>query len=113
MLILATDMARHNEILDAFKSQISQGFDFAKEEAVNAVNCFYIFNSHFFSVTYKNRVRVNGNLCHVLSVLTQRKFHACKICYGNWKDPHVLKEAMSSHVSHVLVYKCDVIALAL
>ena len=47
MLILATDMARHNEILDAFKSQISQGFDFAKEEAVNAVNCFCIFDSHF------------------------------------------------------------------
>ena len=37
MLILATDMARHNEILEAFKAKVAKGFDFNSDEAVNAV----------------------------------------------------------------------------
>ena len=38
MLVLATDMARHNEILEAFKSKIAKGFDFKSDDAVNSVN---------------------------------------------------------------------------
>jgi len=36
MLILATDMARHSEILETFKSKIDK-FDFANEDHVNSV----------------------------------------------------------------------------
>jgi hypothetical protein len=36
MLILATDMARHSEILEAFKMKVDN-FDFAKEDNVNSV----------------------------------------------------------------------------
>ncbi|CAD5112439.1 DgyrCDS1661 [Dimorphilus gyrociliatus] len=41
MLILATDMARHNEILEAFKSKIGK-FDFSKEDHVNSLKMVLI-----------------------------------------------------------------------
>jgi hypothetical protein len=47
MLILATDMARHSEILEAFKAKIDQ-FDFKNDDHVNSVNEF-IFSSVFLS----------------------------------------------------------------
>lgn len=43
MLILATDMARHNEILEAFKSKCDN-FDFSSDDHLNSV-------SHFFQPT--------------------------------------------------------------
>jgi len=36
MLILATDMARHSEILETFKAKIEK-FDFANEDHLNSV----------------------------------------------------------------------------
>ncbi|KAJ8034461.1 High affinity cGMP-specific 3',5'-cyclic phosphodiesterase 9A [Holothuria leucospilota] len=38
MLILATDMARHSEILEKFKSQINAGFNFKDPEHLNYLN---------------------------------------------------------------------------
>ncbi|XP_030833794.1 high affinity cGMP-specific 3',5'-cyclic phosphodiesterase 9A isoform X2 [Strongylocentrotus purpuratus] len=35
MLIMATDMARHSEILDQFKAQVESGFDFSNQEHLN------------------------------------------------------------------------------
>lgn len=35
--ILATDMARHNEILDQFREAIEEGFDFTNKVHVNLV----------------------------------------------------------------------------
>ncbi|XP_063960287.1 high affinity cGMP-specific 3',5'-cyclic phosphodiesterase 9A-like [Lytechinus pictus] len=35
MLIMATDMARHSEILDQFKAQVEGGFDFENQEHLN------------------------------------------------------------------------------
>ena len=40
MLILATDMARHSEILESFKSKVDQ-FDFSNEDHVNSVGAHY------------------------------------------------------------------------
>ena len=40
MLILATDMARHSEILEAFKSKLDH-FDFKNDDHVNSVNIFF------------------------------------------------------------------------
>lgn len=37
MLVLATDMARHSEILESFKSKLDN-FDFTNDDAVNSVN---------------------------------------------------------------------------
>ena len=37
-LILATDMARHSEILDKFKSQVEGNFDFNSAEHLNSVS---------------------------------------------------------------------------
>ena len=36
MLILATDMARHSEILETFKAKLDK-FDFANEDHLNSV----------------------------------------------------------------------------
>lgn len=41
MLILATDMARHNEILEAFKLKCDV-FDFTLDDHLNSVNCFVL-----------------------------------------------------------------------
>ena len=40
MLILATDMARHSEILESFKSKLDN-FDFKNEDHLNSVSFFY------------------------------------------------------------------------
>jgi len=40
MLILATDMARHGEILVSFKDKIEFGFDYKDKEHVDTVICF-------------------------------------------------------------------------
>ena len=45
MLILATDMARHSEILDQFKKYVKNGFEISNEEHLNYVS---IFISIFF-----------------------------------------------------------------
>jgi len=37
MLILATDMARHSEILETFKAKVDQ-FDFSNEDHLNSVS---------------------------------------------------------------------------
>ncbi|QQP49841.1 High affinity cGMPspecific 3'_5'cyclic phosphodiesterase 9Alike, partial [Caligus rogercresseyi] len=42
ILILATDMARHAEILDAFKQKIDDGFDFKSEEHLNSLKMILI-----------------------------------------------------------------------
>ena len=41
MLILATDMARHSEILESFKSKLDN-FDFKNEDHLNSVSFFFI-----------------------------------------------------------------------
>lgn len=38
MLILATDMARHAEILENFKKRTEEGFDFSKKEHTDTVS---------------------------------------------------------------------------
>ena len=38
MLIMATDMARHSEIIDQFESQVKDGFDFKNQEHLNYVS---------------------------------------------------------------------------
>ena len=40
MLILATDMARHSEILESFKSKLDS-FDFKNEDHLNSVSYFH------------------------------------------------------------------------
>ena len=42
MLILATDMARHSEILESFKAKLDS-FDFTQEDHLNSVS--FIYNS--------------------------------------------------------------------
>lgn len=37
MLILATDMARHGEIMESFKEKLASGFDFANKEHMDTV----------------------------------------------------------------------------
>jgi hypothetical protein len=37
MLILATDMARHAEIMDSFKDKLATGFDFNSKEHMDTV----------------------------------------------------------------------------
>lgn len=45
MLILATDMARHSEILESFKAKVDN-FDFSSDEHVNAVGVAYVVISY-------------------------------------------------------------------
>lgn len=40
--ILATDMARHNEILAQFKDAAADGFDFSNRTHVNLVSCYLL-----------------------------------------------------------------------
>lgn len=47
-LILATDMARHGEILDSFKQKVDN-FDFTNEEHVTCVCIHYAFQDHVAS----------------------------------------------------------------
>ncbi|XP_070549425.1 high affinity cGMP-specific 3',5'-cyclic phosphodiesterase 9A-like isoform X3 [Ptychodera flava] len=42
MLILATDMARHSEIVDSFKSKVENGFDFSNEDHLNSLKMVLI-----------------------------------------------------------------------
>lgn len=42
MLILATDMARHSEILESFKTKVAEGFDFTIDEHLNSVNDVFL-----------------------------------------------------------------------
>lgn len=37
MLILATDMARHGEIMESFKEKLNAGFDFHSKEHTDTV----------------------------------------------------------------------------
>lgn len=47
-LILATDMARHGEILDSFKQKVDN-FDFTNEEHVTCVCIHYVSKDHIAS----------------------------------------------------------------
>lgn len=47
-LILATDMARHGEILDSFKQKVDN-FDFTNEEHVTCVCTHYALQVHIAS----------------------------------------------------------------
>ena len=38
MLILATDMARHGEIIESFKTKVEGGFDLSNEEHLKTVS---------------------------------------------------------------------------
>ena len=38
MLILATDMARHAEIMDSFKDKLAANFDFSNKEHMDTVS---------------------------------------------------------------------------
>lgn len=49
-LILATDMARHGEILDSFKQKVDN-FDFTNEEHVTCVRIHYCL--HLLCSTHK------------------------------------------------------------
>ena len=61
MLILATDMARHSEILEAFKAKIEKGFDFTNEDHLNSVNCSpFTFRS--FSCIYSDYISLEEHL---------------------------------------------------
>ncbi len=51
-LILATDMARHSEILDKFKSQVEGNFDFNSAEHLNSVSVIKIFIMYNFIMPY-------------------------------------------------------------
>lgn len=43
MLILATDMARHGEIMDGFKEKLELGFDYSKKDHMDSVKrCEYL-----------------------------------------------------------------------
>ncbi|XP_077985023.1 high affinity cGMP-specific 3',5'-cyclic phosphodiesterase 9A-like [Glandiceps talaboti] len=42
MLILATDMARHSEIVDSFKTKVENGFDFKNEDNLNSLKMVLI-----------------------------------------------------------------------
>ena len=48
MLIMATDMARHSEILDQFKAQVESGFNFDNQEHLNYVSLIFINPMPFF-----------------------------------------------------------------
>lgn len=37
MLVLATDMARHGEIMDGFKEKLELGFDYSKKDHMDSV----------------------------------------------------------------------------
>ncbi len=55
MLILATDMARHSEILESFKSKLDK-FDFNNEDHLNSVSKIY-----HMSFTYHLQIPSQGN----------------------------------------------------
>lgn len=42
MLVLATDMARHGEIMDGFKEKLELGFDYSKKDHMDSVNLLHI-----------------------------------------------------------------------
>ncbi|XP_077866488.1 high affinity cGMP-specific 3',5'-cyclic phosphodiesterase 9A-like [Saccoglossus kowalevskii] len=42
MLILATDMARHSEIVDSFKTKVENGFNFSNEDHLNSLKMVLI-----------------------------------------------------------------------
>ena len=54
MLILATDMARHSEILESFKSKLDN-FDFKNDDHLNSVS-----NFHFKILDFYVQWRIYG-----------------------------------------------------
>lgn len=49
--ILATDMARHNEILTQFRDAVTEGFDFKNQLHINLVR--FLSSTIFFSIKYQ------------------------------------------------------------
>ena len=50
MLILATDMARHSEILEAFKAKLDN-FDFTSVDHLNSVSILY--SIYLYSIVFR------------------------------------------------------------
>jgi hypothetical protein len=46
MLILATDMARHSEIMECFKTKLSEGYEFPMKDHVDTVIISRDFKRH-------------------------------------------------------------------
>lgn len=54
-LILATDMAKHGDIMNNFKAKIEQGFDFTNSEHIDTVMAKTCFITHTFLILVSNR----------------------------------------------------------
>lgn len=60
--ILATDMARHNEILAQFKEAVVDGFDFTNKTHVNLVSNLHLSLLIYYKTTFfviQNTAQVN------------------------------------------------------
>ena len=69
--ILATDMARHNEILDQFREAIDDGYEFSNKVHVNLVRYSYVLEKcdFLFELCDQN---YTVQLLHFPSIIPQR-----------------------------------------
>lgn len=84
-LILATDMARHGEILDSFKQKVDN-FDFTNEEHVTCVCIHYVFTLLLLllsSQTYKRQTcGCSSNIEQASCVYCTCVFYMCTFVFS-------------------------------
>ena len=74
MLILATDMARHGEILEAFKQKL-ENFDWNNEDHLNSVRTYHtlpLYDINIYITNVQHRLLDDWNNIHTCTFVLHR-----------------------------------------